>query len=230
MARVILTILVLAACDAASTHTTPQFNWTVCPALHEVQLPHFANSGFGLNTSYPGLYYELAFHDILQATCPKVTCVHSNKAVEVYPDNKVYVNETWGLRCLGQSYPQILLNNATQDPGFFEAFVPVAKVPGIPAGLLKDLVFPNMVVDFKAGSAGWTVEFQCLALWGKIRYIGVNFYARNRTDAAYEDMLTAAKASGIDFFFDGGKTGFNWRRVDHSSCPLEPPPTPALVA
>ena len=113
------------------------------------------------------LYYELAFHDILQATCPKVTCVHSNKAVEVYPDNKVYVNETWGLRCLGKSYPQILLNNATQDPGFFEAFVPVAKVPGIPAGLLKDLVFPNMVVDFKAGSAGWTVEFQCLALWGK---------------------------------------------------------------
>ena len=83
------------------------------------------------------LYYELAFKDILQAACPAVTCVHTNKTIETYPDGQVYVNESWGLRCLGNSYPQILLNNVTDDPGHFLAFVPVAKVPGVPKGLLK---------------------------------------------------------------------------------------------
>ena len=45
---------------------TPVFNCTKCPAHHEMQLPHFFESGYDLHKNYPGMYYELAFHDILQ--------------------------------------------------------------------------------------------------------------------------------------------------------------------
>lgn len=204
---------------ATALPATATFNWTTCPGLDEVQLPSVA-ADYTLD-KYEGKYYELAFHDILQAACPKVTCVNSNKTVHTYPDGQVYVREDWGLRCLGHSYPQVLLNNVTSSPGYFRSFVPVAKLPGVPKGLLKNLIFPNIVVDFRPGTDGWTLEFQCFQLWGKIRYIGVNFYARNTSEATYADMLKAAKRSGIDFFFNGGDTGFNFRRVNQSNCPDE---------
>merc|ERR1719359_371090 len=120
--------------------------------MHEIQNAARIAAGYDLEKAYPGFYYELAFHDILQAACPKVTCVNSNKTVHTYPDGQVYVNEAWGLECLGKPYPQVLLNNVTSMPGYFLAYVPIAKVPGVPKSLLKKAVFPNMIVDRKPGN------------------------------------------------------------------------------
>ena len=42
-------------------------------------------------------------------------------------------------------------------------------------------------------------------------------------------LRAQARASGVDFYFHGGNTtSFNFRRVDHSSCPDEPPMPPPL--
>ena len=78
-------------------------------------------------------------------------------------------------------------------------------------------------VDFKTGDAGWSLEFQCWEWEGHVRYIGVNFYAKQATEEAYQEMLAASKLSGIDYYFNEGKTGFNFRRVNHTNCPNEPP-------
>merc|ERR1711934_1290642 len=220
---VLFAVWTVALCAPVQQRAPPQFNFTKCPALHEVQQPHFKESGYDLHKTYPGVYYELAFHDILQAMCPSVSCVNSNKTVRTYPNGQVYVHEDWGLECMDHSYPQVLLNNITKDDGFFLAFVPTSKLPFVPKGLLAGVTFPNMVVDFKQGeSDGWTLEFQCWEYKGHVRYIGVNFYAKQDTDEAYEAMMNASKVSGIDFFFNGGKTGFNFRRVSHKNCPSEP--------
>jgi len=201
------------------------FNYSKCPSIHEVQAARVVKE-FDMD-DYVGYYYELAFHDILQAACPKVTCVNSNKTLHQYADGQNYISEAWGLSCLGHEYPQVLLNNITDEIGFFKSFVPIAKLPGIPTGLLKYLVFPNIVIDRKTGPNGWTLEFQCVDFLGHVPYIGINFYAKDTSEATYKEMLASAKASGIDFYFG---SGFSFRRVDHSNCPDEPHATVAAAA
>ena len=131
----------------------------------------------------------------------------------VYDNGQVYVHEDWGLHCLGKSYPQVLLNNVTEIPGNLLAEVPIASVPGVPKSLLEN--------------DGWTLQFQCVDLphLGVV-YTGINFYAKNTSEAAYQELAAAAKASGIDYYLSlsgtGVKTGFNNRRVDHSKCSDEP--------
>ena len=45
----------------------PILNYTTCPSLHEVQTDRVAKE-WDMD-DYQGYYYELAFHDILQACC-----------------------------------------------------------------------------------------------------------------------------------------------------------------
>ena len=61
----------------ALVSSAPVFNYTKCPAHHEVQLPHFFESGYDLHKNYPGMYYELAFHDILQVAYALDRCACS---------------------------------------------------------------------------------------------------------------------------------------------------------
>ena len=44
-------ILLMLLCVVSAT-----FNYTKCPAVHELQLPHFANINYNLDESYAGLY------------------------------------------------------------------------------------------------------------------------------------------------------------------------------
>jgi len=204
-----------------------EFNYTKCPALHEVQTARVLKE-WDWN-DYLAYYYELAFHDSLQAACPAVSCVNSNKTLRTWSDGVQYVNEDWGLTCLGKSYPQVLLNNVTEQAGFFKAFVPQAKPPfDFFNKWSKNVLFPNMVVDRKPGPKGWTLEFQCVdAMVGPIHhvpYIGINFYAKDTSEETYQEMLAAAKASGIDFYMNYGNPSINYRRVDHSKCGDEPAP------
>jgi len=206
----------------------PILNYTKCPSLHEVQTDRVAKE-WDMD-DYQGYYYELAFHDILQATCPSVQCVNSNKTLRTWSDGVKYVNEDWGLGCMGKSYPQVLLNNLTDQTGYFLAYVPKAKPPfGVINKWSKGVLFPNMVVDRKPGPKGWTLEFQCVVWENHVRYVGINFYAKDTSEDSYQEMLAAAKASGIDFYMNHGKPDFNYRRVDHSNCKGEPKPPEVIV-
>jgi len=221
MMKIVLALPMLAA-------AAPSFNWTKCPAVHEIQAARVATDLTMDN--YQGFYYELAFHDIFQAICPSVQCVYSNKSLHTWSDGQKYISEEWGLGCMGHAYPQTLLNNLTEQPGYFLSFVPQAKPPfSIINKWTKNLLFPNTVVDFKSGPKGYTLEFQCVEAAGKIRYIGINFYARDTSEETFQEMLAAAKASGMDFYMNKGNPGFNFRRVDHSNCPHEPKPPQALL-
>jgi hypothetical protein len=193
-----------------------RFNNSKCPLPHELQAEGLADR-FDLHNNYPGHYYELAFHDILQWVCPTVTCVDTNKTVRKYSDGQEYVNEAWGLECFGKDYPQVLENNVTDIPGHFTAFVPVTKMPFLPKGLLKKVLFPNTVVDFRPGDQGWTVEFQCVELphLGVV-YTGINYYSKNTTEEAFQDMDAAAKKAGIDYYFT--QFGPTIRRVPQDNC------------
>jgi hypothetical protein len=203
---------------ALPTVVAGTFNFTRCPSLHEFQASHVATD-FDLE-EYKGFYYEMAFHDIFQALCLKASCVNSNKTIETFSDGQGYVNEEWGLQCFGKDYPQVLQNNLTDVPGQFQAFVG----GGFLESIIGNVVFPNTVVDHKPGPDGWSLEFQCveqkvLGIW-HVPYIGINFYARQPTEQAYQEMIEAGKKSGIDFYY--GSSGFNFRRVDHTNCSNEP--------
>jgi len=193
-----------------------RFNNSKCPLPHELQAEGLAQR-YDLHGNYPGMYYELAFHDILQWVCPKVTCVNTNKTIETYPDGQEYVNEAWGLKCLGKDYPQVLLNNVTDIPGHFEAFVPATKIPGLPESFISDLLFPNTIIDFVDGDAGWTLEFQCVEVpvLGVV-YTGINYYSKNTTEEAFQDMDAAAYKAGIDYYFT--QAGPTIRRVPQDNC------------
>merc|ERR1719453_481689 len=81
----------------------------------------------------------MAFHDYFQAMCPAVTCVNSNKTLRTFSDGVQYINEDWGLQCLGADYPQVLQNNVTDVPGQFQAFVG----GGFLKALIGDVMFPT---------------------------------------------------------------------------------------
>lgn len=152
--------------------------------------------------------------------CPSVSCVNSNKTIETFSDGQGYVNEAWGLQCLGADYPQVLQNNLTDVPGQFRAFVG----GGFLEKVIGDQVFLNTVVEHKTGADGWSLEFQCVdkTVLGisHVTYIGINFYAKQATEEIYQDMIEAGKKSGIDFYY--GADGLTFRRVDHSDCSNEP--------
>ena len=65
------------SCPSSALFMTPVFNCSKCPAHHEMQLPHFFESGYDLHKNYPGMYYELAFHDILQVAYALDRCACS---------------------------------------------------------------------------------------------------------------------------------------------------------
>jgi len=213
MISAFLVLIGVAAAGAADTIDAPRWNKTKCPAFWEMQAPHMKHD-FDIR-EFEGFYYELALHDVTQfPLCPgKSKCITSEKKVETYPDGVRFVNDTWNLQCLGQKYPQELLFNITKEPGFLLGY----ERPG--KGAVTNIVFPDTIVDFKAGPSGWALEVQCKEALGRVVFVGINFYARQKTVAAYQEILAAAHARGLGFYMD---SGFGLRRVDHSDCPDEP--------
>merc|ERR1712032_475661 len=107
-----------------------------------------------------------------------------------------YMLDYWNLGCFGKFYPQKLWFNVTEKPGFFHGYVPDCKVPFLPKDCFRGTVFPNTVVDFQPGPEGWSLEFQCVELLGGIRFVGINFYAKQRSIKAYNEMLASLYATG----------------------------------
>jgi len=202
---------------ATAVAQVPQWNDTKCPAW-ELQRPGMEN--FRIE-ELPGFYYELAFHDITQyPLCPgKSKCITSQKSIATHTDGVKYVNDTWNLQCFGHPYPQTLLFNVTDEPGFLHGYVPTTAIPFLPKKVVSSTVFPDTVVDFKAGPEGWALEMQCVELLGGVKFVGINYYSKLKTEAAFQEMDKAARARGLGFYMD---KGFGLRRVDHSNCPLEP--------
>lgn len=209
-----LTMCVLVCLAVASA--APQFNNTKCPAFWELQAPHVPTD-FALD-ELPGLYYELALHDVTQyPLCPsKPACISSGKAIQSHSDGVRFVNDTWNLYCLGKYYPQTLLFNVTDHPGYFEGYVPVTKIPFLPPKVVASLVFPDTVVDFKSGPEGWALEFQCVEFKGHVVFVGINFYSKTKTKAAYDEMYKAGVAAGIDFYWNQHR---GLTPVNQTGCP-----------
>ena len=64
-----------------------EFNFTTCPASHEIQTPKVAES-FTME-KLVGTYYELALHDYTQyPTCPSLSCIRSQKEFTDVGDGK----------------------------------------------------------------------------------------------------------------------------------------------
>jgi len=208
--------------------TIPTFNNSKCPEFWELQAPHIKDD-FDVN-DLPGYYYELAFHDVTQyPLCPsRSRCITSSKAVQAHSDGVKYVNDTWNLACFDHPYPQTLLFNVTEKRGYLRGYVPDTAIPFLPKGIVSGTVFPDTVVDFKAGPQGWALEFQCVEanILGitRVAFVGINYYSKSKTEEAFQEMDAAAKARGLHFFIDqGGVPGSKGlRRVDHTNCPDEP--------
>jgi len=220
-----LACAVLLAVCATAVAQVPQWNDTKCPAFWELQRPGMEN--FNIE-DLPGYYYELAFHDATQyPLCPgKSRCITSEKAIQTHTDGVKYVNDTWNLQCFGHAYPQTLLFNITEHPGFLRGYVPATAIPFLPKKIVTNTVFPDTVVDFKAGPEGWALEMQCVELLGGVKFVGINYYSKLKTEAAFQEMDKAARARGLGFYMD---KGFGLRRVDHSNCPLEPHTVPDVA-
>lgn len=212
----------LAAAASAQPLTPPKFNMTKCPSFHELRAPHITESLS--KKDIPGFYYELALHDLTQyPLCPQQPkCITANKTLEVHPDGVEYVKDVWNLNCFGHFYPQVLLFNITADPGYLEGYVPVTKIPFLPKKIVASTVFPDTIIDFKAGPDGWLLEFQCIEFMNRVIFTGINFYSKQQTEQAYNEMRDAGTAQGIDFFWN---QGLGLRRVNFDDCP-PPPPVP----
>lgn len=210
----------------------PVFNNSVCPAFWELQAPHVASTL--KHEDYEGYFHELAFHDITQyPLCPNKVprCVTAEKAIETHADGTLFVNDTWNLNCFGQPYPQELLFNLTEHPGFVLGYVPTTKIPFLPESVVAGATFPNTVVDFKSGPEGWLLEMQCVdaslaRLIGKknIAFVGINFYSKVDSEEAYQEIFAAARARGLGLWLDndfktfrGGVPGIS--RVNNTGCP-----------
>lgn len=206
----------------ASWAGTPQWNNTRCPSFSELRAPHVAEM-FNTSRDIPGFYYELALHDVTQyPLCPAAPrCVSSNKTLARHPDGQRFVHDAWNLYCAGKYYPQTLLFNTTREPGYLRGYVPSTKIPFLPKKVVAGLLFPDTVVDFKEGGDGWLLEFQCLEHFGKVIFVGINFYSKADTDAAYQEMLAAGLARGLDFYWSQGR---GLSRVNHTGCPTPPVP------
>lgn len=224
-------LVVLALCASVTSAslgaTPPQFNNSKCPSFEELRAPHVLES-FDTDRDIPGFYYELALHDVTQfPLCPsQPRCISSNKTLQTHSDGQQYVNDAWNLFCFGHYYPQTLLFNTTSDAGYLRGYVPTTKIPFLPRGLVKDLLFPDTVVDFKAGPDGWLLEFQCVEHFGKVLFTGINFYSKANTEQAYQEMLAAGTARGLDFYW---KQGLGLKRVNQTDCPPPPAPKAAVV-
>ena len=114
---------------------------------------------------------------------------------------------------------QVLLFNTTTEKGYLRGYVPTTKIPFLPKGLVKNLLFPDTIIDFKSGPEGWLLEFQCVEHFGRVLFTGVNFYSKTKTEQAYQEMLAAGKSRGIDFFWNVGE---GLHIVNQTGCP--PPP------
>lgn len=215
-------LLATAVLTAGSAPTPPKFNNSKCPSFAELRSPHVV-AEFDYNRDIPGFYYELALHDLTQyPLCPsQPKCISSNKSIAEHSDGQKYVDDAWNLYCINGYYPQTLLFNVTDEPGYLRGYVPVTKIPFLPKSIVANTVFPDTVVDFKPGPDGWVLEFQCVEALGRVIFTGVNFYSKANTEENYQEMLAAGKARGIDFYWN---QGLGLKRVNHTGCPPPPPP------
>jgi len=61
---------------------------------------------------------------------------------------------------------------------------------------------------------------QCVEALGGVRFVGINFYSKTKTEAAFQEMLQAALDRGLGFWMDSRPWGLS--RVNHTDCPDEP--------
>ena len=52
--------------------------------------------------------------------------------------------------------------------------------------------------------------------WGGVRFVGINFYSKLKTEAAFQEMYAAAQARGLGLWMHSKPFGLS--HVDHTNC------------
>ena len=189
--------------------TFAEFNFTTCPASHEIQQPKVSES-FTME-KLVGTYYELALHDYTQyPTCPKLSCIRSQKEFTDVGDGKQQIKDTFTLGCFGHSYINSYYFNTTETTGSLIGFL---VDPPAWWKILFEMEYPDTIVDFKESADGgqydWVIEFQCreknpIIGGEKVSFTGFNFYSRvqNPDDSVLEEMLQSARDMGLGVYLD----------------------------
>ncbi|XP_013398787.1 uncharacterized protein LOC106165222 [Lingula anatina] len=192
---VCLVVFFFAFCSAGYNHT--------CPKVHDIQSSYVTNQ-FNL-TKFQGIWYEVAYHDYTQ---PKLCrCQRSNKHYS--PENKK-IYDYGSLYCVNKTYIQNLSFALTNVTGYFEGHWP----------LVPTVVFPDTVVAVQLDARGnyvWVIEFQCVQIFNRIDFVGINFYHRrnNVTTAELDSMFKVARQQGLGEYMDYGP---KVTLVDHKNC------------
>ena len=181
-----------------------------CPSPQSLQSA-YVRSNFSLD-AFVGWtpYYELAYHDVTQ---PKICgCQRSEKVLK---GPVIYDNFT--MMCpdkTGKIYISPLSFNLTGDSGVFVGHWAVAKSTRIP----DTVVAVDVAYDNATGRPyyRWVLEFQCVEVAGQTAFVGVNFYSRERSDAALREMRAAATRQGLDSYMASGI-----EVVNHTGCRYE---------
>lgn len=173
------------------------FNFTTCPSAHELQSPSvMANFS---NALFSGTFYEVALHDYTQyPTCPAPSCVQSIKS-----EAGDQIIDAWTLSCFNAPYPQRLVFNKTDVPGFFLGTWSI-----LPGAIFPDTVVdagPVVVVNSKE-QYSWVLEFQCVAVDETVIFTGINFYHSlpNPGNATVTAFLQVARDRGLGVYMDHG--------------------------
>ncbi len=190
----LLVRLLVSLCLCAFTAAT--FNYTSCPAPWELQ-SDLVKKSFNL-TKFQGTYYELALHDYTQyPICPSPSCMRSHKVVDYELEQ---INDTGNLDCFGEVFLIHLHFNLTKTPGYFLVYWKI--IPGI--------LFPDTVVEVYENSDGvyeWIIEFQCVEKFGRVLFVGINWYCRESkvSEEYYENLLKVARSRGLGVYMDKGE-------------------------
>ena len=192
-----------------ATAVTAEFNFTTCPASHEIQQPKVAKE-FDIK-KLVGTYYELALHDYTQyPTCLKPSCITSYKEFTDVGTGYQQIKDTFTIECFGSPYTIPYYFNTTEVNGSLNGFL-----VDVPAWwkILFEMEYPDTIIDFKESEDGgqydWVIEFQCrekdpLIGGKKVSFTGFNFYskAQNPSEEMLEEMIASARQMGLGIYLD----------------------------
>lgn len=169
-----------------------------------------------------GTYYELAFHDWTQ---PRDICKCHRSIKRSFPagaDHDAYIVDHVSMNCVTQDYQVDLSFNTTDKPALL-----AGKCPYF-APIFGTNTCPDYIIDVGTREVGkpypWVIEFQCVeGRFGNLGFAGINFYARDKSEATLMEMKAAAEKHNLQEFWDGGFPSGLYI-VNHTDCTYPDPP------
>mmetsp|Transcript_25010 Transcript_25010/g.37405 ORF Transcript_25010/g.37405 Transcript_25010/m.37405 type:complete len:575 (-) Transcript_25010:196-1920(-) len=169
-----------------------------CPTYEEVRQPSMDN--FDIN-KYPGLWYEIKFHDWTQFKEVYDTTLD----IKLTPDGKGWIDDFAVKGPAPDSAPLSWDKSPVANGAHYFLFGRIDE--NDPPGVLREkgfgVEFPNYIVDVKedpeTGEYKEAIQFQCLERGGVRVFEGINFMSRNptMTNEELDAMHKRAEKAGM---------------------------------